>query len=79
MDTTDLRKELAHWQNCHKQMVERNALLRDRYDLPVDRIVAYRTLLQLQKENELLQQHVPDLIMSGGLIKTLHMPSILRK
>ncbi len=45
----EIEKLLAH----HKNLVERNAFLRQRPDLPVDRIPAY---LRLQAENFELKQ-----------------------
>lgn len=44
-----LEKELHHWKSNHKAMVHRCAMLRDRPDLPVDRIPAYRELIRLQR------------------------------
>lgn len=45
----NLEKELHHWKSNHKAMVHRCAMLRDRPDLPVDRIPAYRELIRLQR------------------------------
>lgn len=44
-----LERELHHWKSNHKAMVHRCAMLRDRPDLPVDRIPAYRELIRLQR------------------------------
>lgn len=44
----DLREELAHWKVNHDQMAARCAILRERDDLPVDRLPAYRELMRLQ-------------------------------
>ena len=45
------RKEAAHWMANHDQQVARCSLLRQRPDLPVDRIPAYAELVRLQEEN----------------------------
>jgi hypothetical protein len=45
-----LRRELAHVQASHADLVARCALLRERPDLPADRVPAYRELLRLQGE-----------------------------
>ncbi len=43
-----LERQVKHWQSNCINLTERNALLRDRPDLPVDRTAAYRTLVALQ-------------------------------
>lgn len=48
----ELERELDIARKNHKHLVDRCALLRQRYDLPVDRIPAYKELIRLQeKEN----------------------------
>lgn len=49
-----LKHELAQWKQHHQDMVDRNAVLRERHDLPVDRLPAYRRLVELQEENRRL-------------------------
>lgn len=41
-EVEQLRLEVAKWKNNHNQMVQRNAMLRQRPDLPVDRIPAIK-------------------------------------
>lgn len=53
-----LRHELAQCKANHQDMVERNAVLRGRHDLPVDRLPAHRRLMQLQEENRKLLELV---------------------
>jgi hypothetical protein len=45
----ELEKELQNCQANHKDLVSRCALLRERPDLPVDRIPAYNELIRLQQ------------------------------
>lgn len=45
---TDYKAEAKHWKANHDNMVARCALLSQREDLPVDRIPAYQTLIELQ-------------------------------
>jgi len=46
---------LTDWKAAHADMVKRNALLREREDLPVDRIPAHAELVRLQEENATLR------------------------
>lgn len=43
-----LREEARHWKSNHNAMVARCSMLRDRHDLPIDRIPAYKELIRLQ-------------------------------
>ena len=45
-----LEAEVQHWKSNHDHMVERCAILRERHDLPVDRIPAYQRLIALQEK-----------------------------
>jgi hypothetical protein len=47
------------WQAAHADMVKRNALLRERPDLPADRIPAHAELVRLQEENARLRANQP--------------------
>jgi hypothetical protein len=47
------------WQTAHADMVKRNALLRERPDLPVDRIPVHAELMRLQEENARLRANQP--------------------
>lgn len=53
-------KELEHVRANHDDLVKRCALLRQRLDLPVDRIPAYDELIRLQKENKELKVSLID-------------------
>ncbi len=44
-----LREELSRYRSGHANLVDRNALLRQRPDLPVDRIPAHEKLIDLQQ------------------------------
>lgn len=44
----DQSAEIQRWKSAHADMVKRCAILREREDLPVDRIPAYKELLRLQ-------------------------------
>lgn len=54
-EVTALRLENERLKHDHQYMVGRNALLRQRPDLPVDRIPAHSQLAELQAENERLK------------------------
>jgi hypothetical protein len=52
-------RQVRHWRANHAHLVQRNALLMQRPDLPVDRLPAYRELVRLQQalaNQELAQQ-----------------------
>lgn len=50
-----LRSEVLHWKKNHRQEVERARLLKDRLDMPVERVRAYELCKKLQEENEQLK------------------------
>lgn len=54
--------EALHWKSNHADQVARCALLRERPDLPVDRIPAYKELTRLQGEVTALQGTLAALI-----------------
>lgn len=60
-----LKHELAQWKQHHQDMVERNAVLRERKDLPVDRIPAHRRLVALQEENRQLKELISNSTFLG--------------
>lgn len=43
---SEQENETASWKNAHADLVKRNALLRERPDLPVDRLPAYKQLTE---------------------------------
>jgi len=49
----EMEKELQNCNANHKDLVSRCALLRERPDLPVDRIPAYNELVRLQQLSQL--------------------------
>lgn len=51
----DAAARIAELEAAHRDLVKRNAMLRERPDLPADRIPAYRELLRLQEENRHLR------------------------
>lgn len=50
-----LRSEVLHWKKNHRHEVERARLLKDRLDMPVERVRAYELCKKLQEENEQLK------------------------
>ena len=60
-----LFNECQQWKNNHSNAVSRAALLRQRPDLPVDRIPAYEKLVELQGDR--LDVHVVDLTNYCGM------------
>lgn len=59
-------KELAMWKSNHASMVERAKLLRDRPDMPVERIAAFERMSALQQRLTVAEQRETELI---GLLK----------
>jgi hypothetical protein len=53
----ELQKELTHWKANHSNISLRCQLLRDRWDLPVERIRAFEQMEVLQNENLALKEH----------------------
>lgn len=53
-EVTELRARLA-------DMIYRNKFLRERKDLPADRIPAYNEFVRLQQENKLLKERLNEL------------------
>lgn len=53
--------EIARWKDAHDEMVSRNRLLRDRPDLPADRIQAHdewvRKLDEKEREIQQIREH----------------------
>jgi hypothetical protein len=47
-----LQRERDHWKANHDEMVARNAVLRDRPDLPLERVQASERMAQLQRERD---------------------------
>jgi hypothetical protein len=52
----ELEEENARLRANNNDLVNRNALLRQRYDLPVDRIPAHKEMQRLQEENASLRK-----------------------
>ena len=62
-----LRKEIAALKSAHGNMVARCALLRQRTDLPVDRIPAYNSLVKAQEEvTELREKLANPVVLPSG-------------
>lgn len=59
-----LQRELARERACRAVLVARNALLRQRPDLPVDRIPAYRELVRLQGEMAVAREALRDALQA---------------
>lgn len=57
-----------HWRANHANLVARCALLRERPDLPVDRIPAYDELVRLQDELLRLQQERMEMTIAGAVM-----------
>ena len=51
-----LEKDVAHWKNNHKCEVDRARVLKERTDLPFERVQAYEAFGKLQREVYELQQ-----------------------
>jgi hypothetical protein len=57
-----MKEERDHWKANHDEMVARNALLRQRPDLPADRIPAHNELVRLQSDNARLREALEKII-----------------
>lgn len=57
----ELQKELTHWKANHANIALRCKLLRDRPDLPVERIKAFDRIEALQNENLALKERNEEL------------------
>lgn len=66
-----LQKELTHWKANHENITIRCKLLRDRLDLPVERIKAFEHLEALQNENASLHARIEALLNELEQIKAL--------
>lgn len=59
-----LQSELAHWKSNHKCEVNRSRFLKERSDLPIERIHAYTDMQRLQEENVALKEELQLMKMS---------------
>lgn len=57
----DLQNQVKHWMSNHATEVERARLLKERPDLPIERIRAYENYQKLCDENQKLQRELDDL------------------
>jgi len=72
-----LEKEVAMWKANHADMVNRNAILRDRPDLPVDRLGAYeRARQEAAKECIAI---ISDLVGHDGIYEKMLCAKIKRR
>lgn len=53
--------EAKKWKNNHDAQVERSRILKERLDMPVDRVKAYETMTRLAEENKRLQDEIGSL------------------
>ena len=71
--------EIKQWKAKHDDVVKRCALLRERDDLPVDRIPAYRELIRLQAIASEKSKVTPSDITQGFEEFTLSLPKGAQK
>ena len=71
--------EIKQWKANHDDVVKRCALLREREDLPVDRIPAYRELIRLQAIASEKSKVTPSDIAQGFEEFTLSLPKGAQK
>lgn len=53
--------EAAHWKANHECEVSRARVLKERPDMPLERVNAYNRMVELEKENEALKQRIASL------------------
>lgn len=54
-------KELDHWKANHECEVSRARVLKERPDMPLERIAAYNRMVELEDENKSLKQRISSL------------------
>lgn len=54
-------KEAEHWKANHECEVSRARVLKERPDMPLERVKAYDRMVELEKENEALKQRIASL------------------
>ena len=55
------RKDAEHWKANHACEVDRARVLKERPDMPLERVNAYNRMVELEKENETLKQRIASL------------------
>ncbi|UIW12470.1 MAG: hypothetical protein [Enterobacter phage ENC20] len=53
--------EAAHWKANHECEVSRARVLKERPDMPLERVNAYNRMVELEKENDALKQRIASL------------------
>ena len=60
-DNDKLAAERDHWKANHECEVSRARVLKERPDMPLERVNAYNRMVELEKENEALKQRIASL------------------
>lgn len=60
-DKQKAESEAAHWKANHECEVSRARVLKERPDMPLERVNAYNRMVELEKENEALKQRIASL------------------
>lgn len=60
-DKQKAENEAAHWKANHECEVSRARVLKERPDMPLERVNAYNRMVELEKENEALKQRIANL------------------
>lgn len=60
-DKQKAEQEAAHWKANHECEVSRARVLKERPDMPLERVNAYNRMVELEKENEALKQRIASL------------------
>ncbi|WP_426770637.1 hypothetical protein [Enterobacter cloacae complex sp. 363J6] len=60
-DKQKAEQEAAHWKANHECEVSRARVLKERPDMPLERVNAYNRMVELEKENEALKQRIANL------------------
>jgi hypothetical protein len=60
-EISKLKAESSYWKSMHDNQVKLNRLLRDRPDLPVERVTAYEYTKHLFLENQMLRDEIKKL------------------
>lgn len=73
-DNTALKREAAHWKNNHATVVWQARILKERTDMPLERVKAYEKVVELQRLHDALAEDNNRLHAAGSqVIQALEM------
>lgn len=72
-DKQKAEQEAAHWKANHECEVSRARVLKERPDMPLERVNAYNRMVELEEENKALKQRIASLEDVNQTRMMLHM------